>query len=164
MVLIGSLRTKEHNCGRDVAHYIQSPAISDNHVSHGWSRRTRKISTLHITKWKNISFCLMNCTIRWKAMLLQCLRKKVRQTLWNDQNLSPCSMSGHLLQKLPQFWPVNRKATLQMGSTVPILSSHLWKMVKINPYYYCCYYLNPEPWVQKLYESFWIQISGLFAD
>lgn len=30
LLLTGFLRTKEHNRGRDMAHYIQSPAISDN--------------------------------------------------------------------------------------------------------------------------------------
>lgn len=76
----------------------------------------------------------------------------------------PVALSGHLLQKLPQFWPDNRRGTVQMGSTVAVLSLHLFKLVESNPYYYCYYYFHPEPWVQKLYGSFWIQISSLFTD
>lgn len=44
------------------------------------------------------------------------------------------ALSGHLLQKLPQFWPVNGRGTVQVGSTVPVLRLHLCKLVKINPY------------------------------
>lgn len=76
----------------------------------------------------------------------------------------PVALSGHLLLKLPQVWPGNGRGTVQMGSTVPVSSPHLFELVKSNPYYYCYYYFHPEPWVWKLWEIFWIQISGLLIN
>lgn len=48
----------------------------------------------------------------------------------------PFSLSTeyHLLQKLPQIWPGNRRGTVQMGSAVPVFSPHLfswWKVIHI---------------------------------
>lgn len=106
---------------------------------------------------ENTSFCLMNCTVRWKAMLLQCLRKKVKQILLNDQKLSSYSTKLH---KLPQFWAGKGRATVQMGSTVLISSLPLFKPVKTIHISIIILVLNHVSWDSVRAAEFW----SLFAD